>query len=347
MSETLTERRAAILGLVVDEYVDRATPVSSRALLDRHRLGVSAATVRNELAKLEEAGYVTHPYTSAGRVPSDSGYRLYVEELMAEDPIGTAEQRTIEHQFHQTAADLEQWLRLAASILAGSVGNVAIVSRPRGRLPALRQVQLVQLHADSALLVAVMEDGRVQQRVVAFDVPTTQHELTEWSTRLNQLCAGMDASTIVGVSQAVTGTVDEPVVAAIAELLEAHLDHSELYVDGLRSALEQPEFSSADRMLDAVRHLEEYHLRRAIAKTVEIDFGSTRIVIGAENAQDWLRDWTIVASTFGDGDRLRGTVAVLGPTRMHYGRTIPRVQYVASLMTSLLRAVALGANERE
>src|SRR2546425_3619761 len=142
-TRVLTRRRAEILGLVVDEYVDTATPVSSKALATRHRLSVSTATIRNELAHLEDEGYITHPYTSAGRVPSERGYRLYVEELMSEAPVGADEQRTIEHQFHQAPPGLDDWLALAATILAASVANVAVITRPRARVARLRHVQLV------------------------------------------------------------------------------------------------------------------------------------------------------------------------------------------------------------
>ena len=115
----LTERRADILGMLVDEYIDTAVPVSSRALVSNPRLEVSSATIRNELAALEEDGYITHPYTSAGRVPSDRGYRLYVEALMAEEPLSASEQRTVEHQFHQVSGGLDEWLGLASTVLAG------------------------------------------------------------------------------------------------------------------------------------------------------------------------------------------------------------------------------------
>ena len=120
----LTERRAAILGMVVSEYINTAEPVSSRAIVARNHLDVSTATIRNELARLEEDGYITQPYTSAGRVPSDLGYRTFVEMLMAEEPVRADEQRTIEHQLHQVMGGLDEWLSLAATILAGAVGKI-------------------------------------------------------------------------------------------------------------------------------------------------------------------------------------------------------------------------------
>ena len=336
----LTDRRAEILGLVVDEYVQRAIPVSSRVLADRHGLGVSPATIRNELAMLERDGYITHPHTSAGRVPSDRGYRLYVEALMAEQPVAVEEQRTIEHQFHQTPSDVAEWLRLAAVILASAVGNVAVVTRPRSQLARLRQVQIVHLHAEAALVVAVMEDGRVQERMLALTRPATQEQLARLAQHLNARCGGLAAAEVRALEGAGADPDEERLLATLADLIEAHAASGELYVEGVRVTLEQPEFASAARMLDAVQHLEEYQVRRALPTPVEIGQGSTRILIGAEHANVWWQDWTVVAATYGDAGGRTGTIAVLGPTRMRYGHTIPRVQYVASLMTSLLASVS-------
>ncbi|MDA1062603.1 MAG: HrcA family transcriptional regulator, partial [Chloroflexi bacterium] len=190
----LSQRRADILNLVIDEYIDTATPVSSRALVDRHKLDFSTATVRNELARLEADGYITHPYTSAGRVPSDVGYRFYVEQLMSEQPVGAAEQRTIEHQFHQASRGYDDWLRLAATILAAAVGNVAVVSRPQRALPRLRHAQLVHLRPGAALLVAVMDDGSVQERIVPVPEIEGQEQLTARAERLNEHAAHAGAA---------------------------------------------------------------------------------------------------------------------------------------------------------
>ena len=332
----LTQRRAGILNLVVDEYIDTATPVSSRALVDRHRLDVSTATVRNELARLEQDGYITHPYTSAGRIPSNVGYRFYVERLMSEEPVGSEEQRTIEHQFHQASPGLEEWLQLAASILASAVGNVAVIARPRRVVPRLRHVQLVHLRPGSALLVGVMDDGSVQERIVAVPDFDQQPELTLRAERLNAHCAEASAAAIQEAAAAIEDEDDSRLALDVAELVAEHAGGAELYIEGVRSALEQPEFSSTERMLDAVQHLEAYHLRRALRPADQPGAGA-RVVIGEENQPEWLHDWAVVVCTFGAPRGAVGSVAVLGPTRMRYGHTIPRVRYLADLMTDLLQ----------
>lgn len=333
----LTERRATILGLVVREYVQTAEPVSSKALVDRRGLDVSSATVRNEMARLEDEGYITHPHTSAGRIPSDLGYRTYVQSLMAEEPVGVDEQRTITHQLHQVSGALDEWLSLTATILAGAVGNVAVVTRPRTvTVGRLRHLQLVELSGDTALLVAVMDDGRLRQRLVSLRTPATQAQLQERAMRLTIQLAGMDAPSVRLAAGEMTDADDASIARATAELVDEHRGAEETYLDGLSRALRQPEFADPDRMLDAVARLQAYRLRSLLEGATDAQPGETRVVIGSELAADEMQDWSVVIARYGDTDAA-GTVAVVGPTRMAYERTIPRVRYIASLMGQLLR----------
>ncbi len=337
--QELTERQAAILRLIVQEYIDSAEPVSSRALVEKHRLSVSSATIRNEMARLEEDGYITHPHTSAGRVPSELGYRHYVETLMAEDPVAPEEQRTIEHQLHQVLGGLNEWLSLAATILAASVGNVAVVTRPQTTASRLKHLQLVELHGDSMLLVAVMDDGRVRQRVLPLRAPLTQQQLNDRAIRLNARLAGVsaDAARVIGTD--IVDAEEAMIVRAAAELIQEQRYTEETFLDGLREVLEQPEFSTVDRMLMAVQQLEAYRVRHLLEQSRVDNIGMTRVLIGREHGDDSMLDWSVVVSNYGDTTGSIGTVAVLGPTRMRYERTIPRVRYVATLMGHLIESV--------
>src|SRR5437870_3292959 len=157
----LTERQAAILNYIVREHIETALPVGSDTLVRKFGLGLSSATIRNEMARLEEAGYISHPHTSAGRIPSDKGYRFYVEVLMREEDIGLDRARTIRHQFHQAAGELDDRVHLAASILAAAVSNLGVAIAPRARATRLKQVQLIVLHDQTALMVVVLPEGRV------------------------------------------------------------------------------------------------------------------------------------------------------------------------------------------
>jgi len=341
----LTERQASILSMVVDEYVQTAEPVSSKALVDRRRLEVSTATIRNELARLEAEGYVTHPYTSAGRIPSDMGYRFYVEALMAEEPVGMDERRTVEHQLHQVAGDLDDWLSLTATILSTLVGNVAVVTRPRVTSAHLRNAQLVELSREASLLVAVMDDGRVRQRILPTPEPLTQEQLNDRGRRLNQMLGGKDAQGIAATIADLIDPEDIAVAEVLGEILREQRIAEETFVEGLSNALRQPEFSDVDRLLEAVGQLQAYRLRNLLEPVGDAyeaaqgnQMGAMRVVIGTEHAESGMQDWSMVIARYGETDA-SGAVAVIGPTRMAYQRTIPRVRYVASLMSQLLHDV--------
>ncbi|MDA0814983.1 MAG: heat-inducible transcriptional repressor HrcA [Chloroflexi bacterium] len=334
----LTERQASILGMVVDEYVQTAEPVSSKALVSRRRLEVSTATIRNELARLETGGYITHPYTSAGRIPSDQGYRFYVEALMAEDPVGLEERRTVEHQLHQVAGDLDNWLSLTATILSSLVGNVAVVTRPRTTAARLRNAQLVELSREASLLVVVMDDGRLRQRILPLAEPVAQEALNDQALRLNQMFGGRDAAGIREEMVNLFDEVDLAVAENLVEILQEQRIAEETFVEGIDSALRQPEFADVDRILEAVAQLQAYRLRSILEPAVDAQLGSMRVIIGSENADSSMQDWSMIVARYGEADAA-GAVAVVGPTRMAYQRTIPRVRYVASLMTQLLYEV--------
>src|SRR6185312_11336912 len=181
----LSDRRARILTFIVDDFVDSAVPIGSQRLLERHALGLSSATVRNEMAALEDEGMITHPHTSAGRIPSHRGYRYYVSSLMPERQLNRQEQFTILHQFHQASRQLEEWVGLAASVLANSTRNVALVTQPRLLEVRLKQIQLVELLENRALLVAVTSDSGVHQRTIDFPVAAHQEYLTRLAVRMN------------------------------------------------------------------------------------------------------------------------------------------------------------------
>src|SRR5688572_12196439 len=174
----LTERRSTLLNLIVEEYVGSALPVGSEHIVRKYQMPYSSATIRLEMARLEDEGYITQPHTSAGRVPSDKGYRYYVEALMEEESLPRQELETIRHQFHQAEREMEQWFQLAAAVLAHSVSNFAVVTSPRSAETRLRHVQLVPLQETSALCVVVFSDASLRQQVLTFREPLDHGDLT-------------------------------------------------------------------------------------------------------------------------------------------------------------------------
>ncbi len=333
----LPERRSAILRLIISDYVETAQPIGSEALVQRHGLSLSSATIRNEMARLEEEGYITHPHTSAGRVPSERGYRYFIETLMGEPELPPAERLQILHQFHQATSEMAEWLGLAAAVLANTVRNVAVVTAPRVGRTRLKRVELVALHDFTALLVLVTEDIKVRQQVITFAEPVSQEDLTRLAAKLNQQWAGHDAEYVRAALADFTG-VEETAGRAVADILadEEAMVFGDARVDGLRNVLEQPEFSRSTKAIEIVEALDDHNLPRAIPFESTPDDGVT-VLIGSENREDAIRECSVIVTGYGSPRGPRGVLAVLGPTRMHYPRAIATVRYVGSVMSEVLR----------
>lgn len=333
----LTERRAAILQLIIDDYVASAVPVGSENIVRVHRLGLSPATIRIEMARLEEDGYISHPHTSAGRVPSDKGYRYYVESLMQDAEVASDEKLRILHQFHQASTEMAEWLQLAASVLAQSVRNVALVTAPRTSTARLKHLQLVELGETTALLVLVTQDVKVHQQVLTLSEPYAQDELTRMAQRLNLALAGKSSAEIA-TAAADLHPIEQLMGRTAAEMLggEDLSQYAEPHVEGIRNVLRQPEFARSDKMLDILEALEERNLGKVIPFETIADDGVT-VIIGAEHRQDAMRECSVVIARYGTPESgASGTLAILGPTRMQYQRAIATVQYLGELMSELM-----------
>ena len=334
----LTDRREQILRFIVDEYVRTAQPVASNAIVRRYDLPVSSATIRNEMARLEDEGFIVQPHTSAGRIPSDKGYRYYVEALMRPEEPPVAVQQTIRHQFHQAAGETAEWAQLAAAVLAARLSYVAVVTVPHAARPRLRWLQLVSVHECEALLVLVLQEVRVLQRILALDRPRSQAELNEVSARLNRLYAGLTADEIVGGQMEHT-SLEAKAVLATLDLMAAGDEEllGQAYLEGLPDVLHEPEFTEGDQIVELLDLLGRSNLSQAIPVPSAGDREIT-LIIGSEHPQDAMQQCSVVISRYGGPAGLGGAVSVVGPTRMHYRKTVSMVRYMSSVMEDLLDA---------
>ncbi|MFQ6019948.1 MAG: heat-inducible transcriptional repressor HrcA, partial [Dehalococcoidia bacterium] len=302
----------------------------------KYDLAISPATVRNEMVQLEEEGYIIQPHTSAGRMPSDKGYRYYVEALMVEKgpPVGV--QEAIRHQFQQAAQELEGWARLGASVLAQHVGNAAVVTVPHSPPARLRWLELVQVQELLALLIVVLQEARVRERTLPLSRPLGQDDLSVIARRLNGLFAGLTAIEIRQQGSELSQLEGE-VARAVAEVLESE-DEAVLgpaFLEGIRHMLRQPEFAESRQALDVLGILDEDNLPRAIPFSSIPDEGVT-VVIGGEHPEDAMRQCSLVLTRYGSRGSQGGTMVVVGPTRLQYSRSVAMVRYVASLMDELM-----------
>jgi heat-inducible transcriptional repressor len=330
----LTERRARILQFVVSEYIESATPVGSETVVRKYGIRVSPATIRNEMMRLEEAGYLVQPHTSAGRIPSDLGYRYYVESLMEEEDLDEEMERTIRHQFYQVGRAIEAWAQLAADILARAVGNLALVTAPHPARARLRWLELVSIREGLVLVVAVLHEGSAREETIGLDEPLSQDDLSRIARRLSRLFGGLSAAEIR--EQAADMPPGEPrpspfedeVVDKIIRVLEAEeqLGYEPAYLEGLGNILRQPEFAQREAMLDLLDALDEYSLPRLIPFHWAGP-GRLAVIIGGENPQDIMRQCSLVVGRYGRPGGLTGALGVLGPTRLPYPRATSMVRH--------------------
>jgi heat-inducible transcriptional repressor len=335
----LGPRARQVLGAVIREYIATAEPVASMQLVRGYRLDVSPATVRNELAALEEAGLLTHPHTSAGRVPTDLGYRYFIETLMPSPSLRPEEQVTVSHQFQQALQDTAAWLRVAASSLARLTAEASIVTTPASKRTTLRHVEVVPLHERRVLLVAVVDGGAVRQQILELGTATTAEQLRTLSTRLTNSLSGATAIRVHDTVTAEKGA-EADITGALARILDEYdtVRAREVYVDGFQNILAKPEFAESDRSR-AMLSLFEDHTRLSEILPLDLGDGEVHITIGREHRHESLRDCSLVIGRYGASGDVVGFVGVVGPTRMDYARSIGAVRYVGSLMSDLVRVM--------
>ncbi|MBN1874150.1 MAG: heat-inducible transcription repressor HrcA [Anaerolineae bacterium] len=337
----LTPRQALLLRLIIREHVNSAAAVASRTLVENYKLDFSPATVRNEMARLEELGYLRQPHTSAGRLPTESGFRYFVERLMDEQMLPAVEQRMIAHQFYQARDQIEEWLPLASSVLARSTRGAALVTAPRTPRARYKHLELIATHGRAVLLVLVFHEGMVEQQMLALPQLMNQSSLREVADRLNQVCADLGADEIEARVQEFALFEAEIVQLIIARMREAEGGAAdEIYQHGLSDLLQEPEFAESDQASSGVlRVLEEQSLLQAVlSETLKpsVDVGTVRVIIGGEGRWDDLRACSVILSRYGVANYATGALGVVGPVRMAYGRTISAVRFVANVLGELV-----------
>lgn len=358
MAAEPTKRQEYILGLIVREYVRTPTPVSSKSLVERYGLDFSSATIRNDMAALEEMGLIASPHTSAGRIPTEAGYRYFVQKLLGDSELAPAEQRMIRHQFHQSRLDVEQWLQLAASVLAQTARTASLVTAPVVNPARFKHLELVSTHGRLVLMILVAEGGDVRQQMLTLAEPVTQSVLSEVAARIGLQCVGLGADQ-VRARATQQPTLDQEIIELAADLLE-RVDHPHriVYSDGLVNILDPSylldrlDISDPGERDDLTRamveadspgarqtlHLLQEHslLEAILGEVLSNDVQGVRVMIGGEGRWEELSHTSMVLSHYGVHGLLIGTLGVLGPTRLHYGRAISAVRYVAGLITDMM-----------
>jgi len=337
--ESLSDRQKMLLTLVIHEYTRTAVPVGSQSLVEHYHLDLSSATVRNELAALTEMGYLRQPHTSAGRSPTEDGYRYFVSQLLQQTDLPAETRRTISHQFYQMRNDSDQWMRLAASVLANQSRAVSLVTAPRPENAVLKHLELISTRGRQILMIMVMAGGEVHQKFFSMNEVYSQEQLSTTAAAITQAAKGLRMEDIVTIRPYLDETSQIILNSIIPELTQTTQPAlSEVYMDGMTNVLAEPEFSGSEEARRAFRLLEERSMlddllsRSVVGSAV----GGVHVIIGGEGAWEELRQCSIVLARYGLPGQITGTLGVLGPIRMSYGRSISAVRFLAGLLSELV-----------
>jgi heat-inducible transcriptional repressor len=339
---TLTKRQAEILRRVVEEYVESGEPVGSKNLVTRASMTVSASTVRAELAELERFGLLTHPHTSAGRIPTDAGYRFYVESIVEAVPLPAVEQLMIRHQFGQVEFASEHWFRLAATTLASVTRAAGLATPAKPEWAHLRRLDIVAINERLASVILVLREGAIKQALVSLDEPVDQAALSDVAGLLNNRIAGLTAVEAAAAIETLDGSgpngalirrIGDRVARTLREYDASVIE--EIFSDGLLNVMQAPEFADSDKLRRVFSVLEN----RAYLGQLVVDVASSarvQVFIGGENRPAEMREVSLVLAPYGRPGRAIGVVGVLGPTRMSYSQAIGTVSFVSGLMNELV-----------
>lgn len=331
----LSARSEKILKSIVNWYIEHGVPVSSQALVQDYDLRVSSATVRNEMAYLEQNGFIIRPHTSAGSIPSDKGYRFYVASL-EEISLPLSEQRMINHLFHQVEGKIDEWLSLAAAIISRLSKNTAVITVPRPADCQFRHMELISIQDTLVLLVLILRGARIKQQVFNTENPVTQDELSMISSKMNQRYIGLTSSQIREKVEELTA-LEQQMKEHVVKVMQAEDDagFNQSYLEGLHFMLNQPEFSNSQKVLSILELLEHRSMLGTILPKIQTN-ERVNVVIGTENPAEVARDCSLVISRYGLEDEASGIILVVGPTRMAYPRVISAVSYLSALLSRLV-----------
>ena len=336
----IDERKQRILQAIIDDYISSAEPVGSRTLARKHDLGVSPATIRNEMADLEMLGYLEHIHTSSGRVPSSKGYRFYVDGLLPPKPMSDEEKKLIERWYKARVRRIDEVFQETARLISQVTRNVSIVLAPQISQAAFRCLQFLPLDDHRAIAVIMTDVGFVENKIVEMPSGASFEDFQRMAGVINRCLAGRTLRSVEGPAmQQIRDEIgDEKLYGSALEVIQRALDSEKkerLYLGGATHMMEQPEFHDVDRIKDILLMLEEEELIKDILHAHMGD--GLEVTIGQENEESRIKDCSIITATYHLDGELLGTIAVLGPTRMEYGKAMSLLEYMNTNLASVIR----------
>jgi heat-inducible transcriptional repressor len=339
----LASRKEQILRAVVSDYTVTGIPVGSQLLAAKYFVALSSATIRNELADLVGTGYLQQPHTSAGRIPTDRGYRYFVDFLMDQEAPPPNIRRAARQEFERAPRHLEGILELSAMVLAQITENVSLVTAPQANESRIKHIDLVSLDPQSVLVILVLEGNLLRQEVLALPRPMSQDDLSKMASLLNQEVRGATGDDLRARLDRLGPQELEQrhILERIAESIGRYDSQRQTAVlhDGVRNLFRQPEFLDVSRLEELLELLEEGAQLSAALQKVAFE-KDVEVIIGRENPSTELRECSLVLTTYRMSERARGTIGVIGSTRMRYGQVVARVRLVSQLTSEALERLA-------
>lgn len=334
----LDDRKMRILQAVIDDYIDTAEPIGSRTIARKHELGLSSATIRNEMADLEEMGYLSQPHTSAGRVPSDKGYRFYVDKLMRVRQLSEEEINAIKSELEIKVNELSQLIRQASAVMSRFTKYTSMAVTPQMKKSTIKAVQVVPVLQGKALVIVVTDAGIVRNVMVKVSDNLSPENIIMISNIVdsklrNHTLSEIDANLIKDIERN-AGTLHNelsPILKGVIDCIE-EIDNPEVYLEGATNIFEHPEFHDVDKAKQFLVMLAE---KSTLCKLLSSDENSdVKIQIGSENNINELKDCTLITATYRVGDVTIGSFGIIGPTRMEYSKVISSMNHIRKLINS-------------
>lgn len=337
VEKELNDRKRAILKSIIDDYIQSAHPVGSRTIARKHELGLGSATIRNEMADLEELGYITQPHTSAGRIPSDKGYRFYVDHLMQIHNLAQEEIASIRRAMDERIEEINQLIKKVSVILSDITGYTSVVMSPQFTRAVIKSVKLVAVDEKRLLVVVLASGGIVKDKLIKHNFKVDEDIVARLNQAFNNIMANR---TMDQISKTVLFDVQrhiqvpELVVMAVMDAIEdcvRKIETADIYLEGITNILNYPEFSDlikAREILDTLR--EEEVLMTLVKKESSKQYFEFRI--GSENEIDEMKNLSVITAKYGSEDKSLGTIGVIGPTRMAYGKVVSSIKYIRELL---------------
>jgi len=343
----MDDRKRMVLSAIVNDYIATAEPVGSRTIVKKYKLGVSPATVRNEMADLEELGYIQQPHTSAGRIPSDRGYRYYVDYLMQQRQLTVEEEALICREYESKVRDIGQVIQRTGQLLSQLTQCAAMVLKPQSGVSAFKHIQLVPIFPSNAIVIVVMDTGTVYNRMIDLPESVTPADLETVSSVLNAKLQGL---TIEKIKLALIKEIYNELVGhrnfvdLAMELIQDALSlkgEDKVYLGGVFNILNQPEFHNVERVKTLLSLLEQEEQLFGLLTARETT-GMVTVRIGGEIDHKDIQECSMVTAPYRVGDRVVGSIGVLGPTRMEYAKVIGIVDFMRKSLSQALGRVCRG-----